>query len=518
MKHHIAVQPFPCLLACLMLTACGGGGDGSGGGSATTPPPPSPDFTISLAQNAVTVGVGDTSPVVSVSAKALNGFTSAVSVEITGLPSGATTSPASPFPLAAAGAQDVTLTIPPDANGGASVVTFRASSGALSHAANLSLTTVPCLTGGSEQTIQDALASASGFADLCPGAVFVVTGPIYMGSVFSTGSRIFTGGYPSDLNHKALIRIADHADSWPDGPGPAGFGYPIIGIGGDDITIRNIRLDGNRANNLYKAWSTLIAIAAGHRITIDSIYAVSPLGRPGILANSADCSDLTVTNNFIGSVGSHIVPTAADPVTWGDGMQVGCDHAYVAYNEIRDATDVGLILFRGKNSVFEFNHIENWASSAFGGLGADPEEAQDANGHALTTPFDFSGTVMRNNTVETCCGQHIHVALAVGVHLWCDTAANNATCASGKDLTYIDNQANGMFGYGLYVGGMSNVVVTGNVVTMTPLTWINCYVPGQNFYVLDHATGTFQGGYVDRTPLHWPCLGPTGPDEAAFYP
>ena len=65
---------------------------------------------------------------------------------------------------------------------------------------------------------------------------------------------------------------------------------------------------------------------------------------------------------------------------------------------------------------------------------------------------------------------------------------------------------------------MNNAVVTGNVVTMTPLTWINCYIPGENFYVLDHATGTFQDGYTTRTPLHSPCLGPTGSDEAAFYP
>jgi hypothetical protein len=65
---------------------------------------------------------------------------------------------------------------------------------------------------------------------------------------------------------------------------------------------------------------------------------------------------------------------------------------------------------------------------------------------------------------------------------------------------------------------MNNAVVTGNVVTMRPLTWINCYIPGQNFYVLDHATGTFQDGYTTRTPLHWPCLGPTGSDEAVFYP
>jgi hypothetical protein len=493
-------------LAVVLLAGCGGG-------SSAAPPPRAPDFTISLARNAITVGVGDTSSVISLSTTAVNGFAAAISVAISGLPPSATTSPASPFSLQPGGTRDVTVTLPVAAPGGQSDVTFAASSGTLSHAALLSLTTVSCLTGGDEQTIQAALDSAAGFADLCPGAVFLVHGPIRMGSGNGTGTRLFTAGYPSQLTQKALIRVADHADSWP-GADP----NPMIWAVGTDLRIQNIRLDGNRINNNYQPNAALVRIR-GLRNKVDGIYGTDPLGRPGLEAADPNyCSDLTVTNNFIGQVGSHIVKTAADTPTWGDGMQIHCDNAYVAYNEIRDATDVGLMSFGGKNSVFEFNHIENWASSAFGGLGADPENASDANGHPLPTPLDFSGTIMRNNTVETCCGQHIHVALTVGVHLWCDTPSNSATCQYGTGLTYQDNQATGLFGYGLYLGGMNNAVVTGNIVTMTPLTWINCYIAGQNSYVLDHATGTFQPGYTTRTPLHWPCLGPTGADEAPYYP
>ena len=495
----------PVLLAAV-LPSCGGSGQ-------SAPPPPSPDFTVSLAQDTASVGVGDTSPVVNVRTTALNGFSSPVSVEINGLPLGATTSPTSPFSVPVGSSQDVTLTVPVDVAAGETSVTFAASSGTVSHTAKLSLTIVPCLTGGNEQTIQAALGSAAGFADLCPGAVFAVNGPILMGSDFSTGNRLFTAGYPTQLAQKALIRVVDHAGSWPSAEPNS-----MIWASGTDLRIQNIQLDGNRTNNTYIPASALVRIH-GLRNKVDGIYGTDPLGGPGLeAADPNNCADLTVTNNFIGPVGSHIVRTPADPATWGDGIQIHCDRAYVAYNEIRDATDVGLMSFGGKDSVFEFNHIENWASSAFGGLGADPENASDANGHPLPTPLDFSGTIIRNNTVETCCGQHIHVALTVGVHLWCDTPANSATCQYGTGLTYVDNQATGLFGYGLYLGGMNNAVVTGNVVTMTPLTWINCYIPGQNFYVLDHATGTFQDGYTTRTPLHWPCLGPTGSDEAVFYP
>ena len=73
---------------------------------------------IALAQDALTVGVGDTSPAVTVSATAMNGFASAVSVAVSGLPAGASTSPQSPFSLAPGSTQDVTVTIPVAAAGG----------------------------------------------------------------------------------------------------------------------------------------------------------------------------------------------------------------------------------------------------------------------------------------------------------------------------------------------------------------------------------------------------------------
>ena len=229
----------PALLAAV-LPSCGGGSGQS------APPPPSPDFTVSLAQDTVSVGVGDTSPTLSVRTTALNGFASSISVEINGLPSGATTSPASPFSVPVGSSQDVTLTVPVDVAVGQTSVNFVASSSNLSHTAKLSLTIVPCLTGGNEQTIKDALGSAAGFADLCPAAVFEVNGPILMGSDYSTGNRLFTAGYPTQLTQKALIRVADHANSWPSTEPNS-----MIWAAGTDLRIQNIRLDGNRTNNVY---------------------------------------------------------------------------------------------------------------------------------------------------------------------------------------------------------------------------------------------------------------------------
>ena len=46
----------------------------------------------------------------------------------------------------------------------------------------------------------------------------------------------------------------------------------------------------------------------GLRNKVDGIYGTDPLGSPGLEAADPNyCADLTVTNNFIGPIGSHIV-------------------------------------------------------------------------------------------------------------------------------------------------------------------------------------------------------------------
>src|ERR1700724_95736 len=71
-----------------VLTACGGGG------SSQTPPPPRPDF--SLAVDPITQSVSSAnSGSVTLSATAIDGFSSQISVQVTGVPSGVAITPAS---------------------------------------------------------------------------------------------------------------------------------------------------------------------------------------------------------------------------------------------------------------------------------------------------------------------------------------------------------------------------------------------------------------------------------------
>ncbi|MGB7189186.1 MAG: hypothetical protein WBD10_03550 [Acidobacteriaceae bacterium] len=79
----------PLLAAALWLTSCGSGG----GGGSSQPPPPHPDFGLSVSSTPITLDA-DSSATASVTVTGTNGFTSPVDIEISGLPSGVSVSPA----------------------------------------------------------------------------------------------------------------------------------------------------------------------------------------------------------------------------------------------------------------------------------------------------------------------------------------------------------------------------------------------------------------------------------------
>jgi len=123
---------FGALLSFGMLWGCGGG---VGGGE--TPPPPSGDFSLSISPTSISIPAGG-SATISVSASALNGFSSSVSVQIGGLPAGVSASPAT-LALAPGTTQQIILSAASGTPQGTAMVAFIGTSGALEHQANLSL-------------------------------------------------------------------------------------------------------------------------------------------------------------------------------------------------------------------------------------------------------------------------------------------------------------------------------------------------------------------------------------------
>ena len=160
----------PTLLATLgwlviPLFASYGCGGGSSGASVQPLPPPAPDFAVSFSSSTVSVTQGGTSAPVTLAISPSNGFSGSVQVTLTGLPSGVTSNPASPF-TAQAG-MDATLLFGAAAQAptGSFTISAQAASGSLSHTASLGLSVQTGISSSFPRTSYHRTDSLAGMDD-----------------------------------------------------------------------------------------------------------------------------------------------------------------------------------------------------------------------------------------------------------------------------------------------------------------------------------------------------------------
>ncbi len=120
---------------------------GCGGGSSSPPPVPA-DFTMAVTPASVSVTQGSASSPALIAVSPLHNFNGSVSVSISGLPSGVTTSPAMPFVVAAGASQSVTFSAATSATLGPVNLTFSGTSGSLSHSAGATMSVSPAADFG----------------------------------------------------------------------------------------------------------------------------------------------------------------------------------------------------------------------------------------------------------------------------------------------------------------------------------------------------------------------------------
>jgi hypothetical protein len=137
------------------------------------------DFGITLWPPSIMANVGGPNSTFAVTTTSQHGFNSSVTVTVSGLPTGATTSPASPFTVAAGSTQPVVLSLPATASPGNFTMMISETSGALIHSASLSLTVDPssdfsiaalpssvtASAGGASSTFAISIAGQNGFTD-----------------------------------------------------------------------------------------------------------------------------------------------------------------------------------------------------------------------------------------------------------------------------------------------------------------------------------------------------------------
>jgi len=124
--------------------------------------PPPPDFSVSASPSSLTVAQGS-SGTSTITVGSLNGFSSAVTLSASGLPSGVTASfspnPITP-PTGGSAASTLTVNAAAGAATGTSTVTVTGTSGATTHGASLSLTVTATGGGGAQTAVFDATVRA----------------------------------------------------------------------------------------------------------------------------------------------------------------------------------------------------------------------------------------------------------------------------------------------------------------------------------------------------------------------
>jgi len=133
--YFLAIFP----IALILCSGCGGGATPSSAQVTVSPL----DFSVQLSSNSLVLSQGTTTSSVSISVIPQNGFSGTVQVTLSGLPTGLTSNPASPFSLAAGANTSLIFGASVNASTGTFTVTATASSGSLSHSATLALTINP---------------------------------------------------------------------------------------------------------------------------------------------------------------------------------------------------------------------------------------------------------------------------------------------------------------------------------------------------------------------------------------
>ena len=191
-----------------------------------------PAFSIAMLPGAIAVNAGVSNSNLSVSITGENGFTAPVAVTLSGLPSGTTTSPASPFNVSAGGTQIVILAVPSAASSGDYTVTATGNAGALTESATVALSVAPPLqstvttwhydiarTGANtaETTLTPANVNTATFGKIATFPVdgFLVAEPLYLGGVNIVGQGVHDVVYVATMHDSVYAFDADSTSTTP---------------------------------------------------------------------------------------------------------------------------------------------------------------------------------------------------------------------------------------------------------------------------------------------------------------
>jgi parallel beta-helix repeat protein len=334
-------------------------------------------------------------------------------------------------------------------------------------------TSQPCLPSGDQVAINARLQGQGAVAELCPGAVFELTGPVL---ISAPRQEIRTQGLPTD-DTRATLRVVSPS-----------LTTAVQMRDYDGAVLSNVIVDGNRLNLGPQDGDALIyaggysdgQVIRGNKIMDPRSWSALHLIQGHSF--SQPCKNARVENNEIGPSGT------SDEMKWADGISLACSDSAVSNNVITDATDGGIVVFGAPGSVIENNVIRAETRTLLGGINMVDYGPYDGNYH---------GTVVKDNVIEAS-GAVIRIGLGMGERVWgCQPSGMDTSLAGG---TVTGNTLRGEhMQYGFAAAGVREWTVTGNhdEATHTGSPGVDCggiyaSAPAGFLYDPARAEGTFQ--------------------------
>jgi len=310
-------------------------------------------------------------------------------------------------------------------------------------------------------------------AELCPGSVFELTGPV----MFSADrQQVYTQGLPTDAS-RAVLRIAS-----PSVPSAVNM------LDRSDVVLSNVVVDGDRpklgrldGNALIQAGGS----ASGQVVRQVKAFETRSWSTIHIFeGGSPRCSGALIEGNEIG-------PAGRPDGNWADGISLACTNSIVRNNTVTDATDGAIVIFGAPGSLVEGNVIRAQHQTMLGGI--NMVDYLPFNG-------DFTGVRVQGNTIDAA-GAVIRIGMGMGDRPWgCRDLTKEPKDQTLFGAAVTGNTLQGAhMQYGFAVDGVKDWTVTGNkdLATHSGKPTVECRGkiasrPAGFQYYKPRAIGTFQ--------------------------
>jgi len=193
-------------------------------------------------------------------------------------------------------------------------------------------------------------------------------------------------------------------------------------------------------------------------------------------------SNFEIANNLIDNNGNNNSSQNA-PEPWSDGITLhSCNDGWVHDNDIKDATDVGIVTGGGQGKcLIENNRVTNSKLRAFAGIGLGYFEPGAGN---------HEGSIIRGNVIIAEKPNLLGFGLSIGIHPWLEKNVHGGLVENNIVKGAIVN---------LQVDGISGVTIKNNKMEQ-PQGEPSCGGKPANYIVSTKHTSlsALQDGWIDR--------------------